>query len=877
VTCVRWRPLAAAVLSAAGLAGLMARGHAQSNPWPLADAPHLIEITKAGGLEDPGGLRDADWIHLHRGSTSAPDALEATLKVRLLRDANYYNEIPWAASGLTQARVLVRAVPVTGWLPIDQIDGVRVSIDAAGFDAVPDGVHDLGIEVEGPARRDSKPAPIFLHITKGRAVSPLVPILSDYARAGPHVTYVSAAERRLRGYPMDPRAEAWSAPPHQADLFLERMLPNAEWEKGLQMWWEELPHQLPFVRELAAKYSNDDHRELRVIGLQERMPFKDGPRGVGWMGNLVTGQVDSQGRFAFAESGGRVGYLLPDGEIVTVAGWRTAAGKDPVWITKSMAQIRGNQELRGIWTEGAYPGERGGFRTPLDIAIDPRDESIWYVASFEDHCIWKVVVDPATRVGTVSVFAGDPGHQAGAADGVGQAARFDGPTSVVFDPVADVLYVADQGNHAVRRITRGGVVSTVVGRPGMEAWLQSRGVTDVYDHAQVRAASRIEVSAAEASSGVRPDIYVPQTVRVDSRGRLILLELGYGLIRRIDPTTGETVRLGFVDNKFQRFAFGWAWLDVDRWGNAGPRDGIYWCKSVGGGVDGDPGQDRFNEVYAWLPPEGGQSRFIFGDDWEPYPNSWGRNSETGPPHYPWLVAVDPRGALLVAGIGEHGVSRLRGRRVDDPVPGRYYPDYYEGEQDWNRGGVSGALASFALKHGWDGHNVLGFADAWGLRGDEADQQVFDHFNAPAELRSDPVVGRRWADYVRLNARSGSGARVAQADPLAVRLNQATFRAGDTMVATVQATGGVVASPVDAYVVIQVPSGGYLSLAANGGLQPGLVPIARAVVIPSIALPFPFPIPAGAPPGLYQWIAAVTTPGTLSLQWPLVVAPFTIAP
>lgn len=866
----------------AGVVGLMvvlvtAAGHAQSTPWPLAGAPHLIEVTKSSGLEDPGGLPDPDWIHLHRGHHSAPDAAQATLKVRLLQNANYWNEIPWASSGLTRARVLVRGVPVAGWVPIDQIDGIAVSIDAPGFDGVPDGVHDLSVEVDGPSRRDYRPAPIFVHVTKGRPVSPLVPILSDYARAGPHVTYVDAADRRFRGYPMDPRAEPWSAPPYQADLYLERMMPNAEWEKGLQMWWEELPHQLPFVRELPAKLGNDDHRNLRVLDKQERMPFKDGPRGVGWIGNLITGQVDSLGRFAFAESGGRVGYLMPDGEIVTVAGWRVAPGKDPVWITKSMAQIRGNQELRGVWTEGQYPGEAGGFRTPLDIAIDPRDEGIWYVASYEDHCVWKVVVDPRTRVGTVSVFVGDPGHQAGAADGVGHAARLNGPTSVVFDPVADVLYVADQGNHAVRRVTRGGAVTTVAGRPDMEAYLASRGVTDVYNHSQVRAASRLTVSAADAARGIRPDIYVPQTVRVDSRGRLVILDLGYGLIRRIDPASGETVQLGVVDNKFERFAFGWAWLDVDRWGNAGPRDGIYWCKSVGGGVDGDPGQDRFNEVYAWLPPDGGASKFIFGDDWEPYPNSWGRNSETGPPHYPWLVAVDPRGAVLVAGIGEHGVSRLRGRRVDDPVPARYDPDYYDGEQTWIRGGVSGETASFALRHGWDGHNLLGFADAWGLRGDETDQQVFDHFGAPAELRSDPVAGPRWAEYVRLNARSGTGGRVAQGNPFAVDVNQATFRAGEVMVVTVRATSGLVPRPVDAYVVLQTTDGGLLSLGGNGGLRAGIWPIARAVGLPTLAVPFSFVLPAGAPPGLYRWIAAVTAPGTLALEWPLVFAPFTISP
>lgn len=844
--------------------------------WPTARAPHLIEITKIAGLEDAGGLADKGWVHLHRGHHTAADAAQATLGVRLLKDANPFSEITPATSGLTSARVVVHGSPVTPWVGIDQINGVVVDIDSPGFDALSDGLHDLSVEVQGPSANDYRPARIFLHITKGRAVSPLVPIISNFGRAGPHVVYVAASERVFRGYPMDPRAEPWTVAPYAADLYLERMMAVAEWEKGLQMWWEELPHNLPFVRELPAKFSNDDHRALRVQGLQERMPFKDGPRGVGWIGNLITGQVDSHGRFAFAESGGRIGYLMPDGEIVTVAGWRVAPGKDPVWITKSLAQIRGNEELRGVWTEGQYPGEVGGFRTPLDIAIDPRDENTWYVAAFDDHCIWKVVVDPATYVGTVSVFAGSPAHQAGYADGVGQGARLNGPTSVVFDPVADVLYVSDQGNHSIRRVTRGGSVSTLVGRPGMESVLASRGVTDIYNQAQTRAASQLEVTPAQAAAGVRPDIYVPQTVRVDSRGRLIILELGYGLIRRIDPVTGETKRLGVVDNKFEQFAFGWAWLDVDRWGNAGPRDGIYWCKSVGHNVDGET-EDRFNEVYAWLAPDGGPSKFIFGDEWDPHPNGWGRSRETGPPHYPWLVAVDPRGAVLMAGIGEHGVSRLRKRRPDDPVPTNYFPDYWEGEQDWIRGGTSGVFPSFALKYGWDGHNLLGFKDAWGLTGDETDQQVFDYFSAPAELRADAVAGPRWAEYVRLNARKGGAATPPTPVPVSVSLNGATFRAGDSMIVTVQGIGGIVTTPADVYVILQAPWGALFALQTNGSLVPGLVPLERNVVVPTISAPFSLVIPPGVPPGAYFWHAGLTAPGTLSLVSALAATSFQILP
>lgn len=49
------------------------------------------------------------------------------------------------------------------------------------------------------------------------------------------------------------------------------------------------------------------------------------------------------------------------------------------------------------------------------------------------------------------------------------------------------------------------------------------------------------------------------------------------------------------DQKFSEWDHGWAWLDVDTTGAAGPKDGVYWCKAVGSTVQGDEGS-HFNEV-----------------------------------------------------------------------------------------------------------------------------------------------------------------------------------------------------------------------------------------------------------------------------------------
>lgn len=128
--------------------------------------------------------------------------------------------------------------------------------------------------------------------------------------------------------------------------------------------------------------------------------------------------------------------------------------------------------------------------------------------------------------------------------------------------------------------------------------------------------------------------------------------------------------------------------------------------------------------------------------------------------------------------------------------------------------------------------------------------------------------------VYTNEACGTAAGTAPV-PLTVTLNSTSFRPSDTMVATVQAVAGLVPGPIDAYVVIQA-GGVLLSLQLDGRLVPGLVPIARGIILPTIAAPFAFPL-AGAPPGAYTWLAGATTPGTLTLVAPIASTPFAITP
>lgn len=744
-----WLILTLACIATATWAAPPTAADPYPDDWPRHDARWTFEIIKdPDAVPTPHEPSDLAWLHLHRNHPTLSDALVNTIKPRIVYG---YDELAPAAANV-EVRYWLRDVPVSGWIgaPFEFV----LDIDNPALSQLQDGVHDLTITARGPGRNELKPLPAFVHLSRDKADGepfgfddsvPIVNIVqenpSEYWAFGPGIVRTHPADRNHIGFPVDPRATPWSTSPLDANLYQEALAPHSELFGAIQMWWDHPGHEgQPFVRGLTPKHG-EDHRSLRVGFAHERFPMMDGPSGVGWMSPYVSGAIDSQGRFAFAETGGRIGWVMPDGEIVTIAGWRVKPDHDPMWWGKPLDVVRRNMENVGNWTQG-----RGEFFTPLDVAIDPTDENVLYVAAYEDHVIWKVVA-PTTpgAEAQISILAGSIEHEPGFVDGGPNAARFNGPASLTFDPISDTLLVADQDNDAIRRVTRSGRVTTVAGAPGHQQRMIDAGV-DWTDQLASRSVSQIDVSAAQAAAGVKPDIYLPQTVRVDSRGRIVLLEIGFGALRRIDPSTGVVETLDEVQQKHREYDRGWAWFDVDRWGNSGPVDGIYWTKFV----STLPGE-HFNEVYRWLPPDGGPSVNLFPTRGTGlYPDGWGRREQTNPPHYGWLVAVDPRGGVLLSGGGEHGLTRLRPQRPSDPVEDGEL--YWLGRQVWMSGapiGAEVASQSLALKHGWSGHNHLGLTDAWSLEG-ATDRQLLDAFDVPTIIRNDPEATRQLLAFIRPN-------------------------------------------------------------------------------------------------------------------------------
>lgn len=104
------------------------------------------------------------------------------------------------------------------------------------------------------------------------------------------------------------------------------------------------------------------------------------------------------------------------------------------------------------------PGLSASFRGPLGVAVGP-DGSV-YVAENEGHRIRRARLQSGAWV--VDTVAGS--NSPGFADGPGLSARFDGPAHVALSGTS--LYVADQGNHRIRRVQldqAGFPVDTVAG------------------------------------------------------------------------------------------------------------------------------------------------------------------------------------------------------------------------------------------------------------------------------------------------------------------------------------------------------------------------------------------------------------------------------
>jgi len=161
----------------------------------------------------------------------------------------------------------------------------------------------------------------------------------------------------------------------------------------------------------------------------------------------------------------------------------------------------------GVTTLAGWPGSAGSadgtgwaarFAHPGSVRADSQGNL--YIADSNNDTVRKV-----TPEGVVTIVAGTPGTS-GSTDGPAASALFNGTAGVAVDAFGN-LFVADDGNNTIRRISAAGVVTTLAGAAGVQ------GVVD--------------------GSGSAARFYDPQNLAIDGAGNLYVADGKGNVIRKV--------------------------------------------------------------------------------------------------------------------------------------------------------------------------------------------------------------------------------------------------------------------------------------------------------------------------------------------------------
>jgi sugar lactone lactonase YvrE len=244
--------------------------------------------------------------------------------------------------------------------------------------------------------------------------------------------------------------------------------------------------------------------------------FADGPGSTAQFDYPRNLAVDASGNIIVAE-GHRIRKITPAGDVSTLAG-------------------------TGI---GGYSGDGGpatsaNLNAPQDVAIDGSGNI--FVADFLNNVIRRI-----TPAGVISTWAGI--GSAGFRDGA--SAMFNGPRGVAVDASGNV-YVADDKNHAIRKITPDHSVITLAGN-GFPGFADNQGTAAQFDK--------------------------PADVAVDAVGNLYVADYNNQRIRKITPSgnvstlAGNSLR-GAIDGQGSSAQFNFpGGVTLDATGNVYVADG----------------------------------------------------------------------------------------------------------------------------------------------------------------------------------------------------------------------------------------------------------------------------------------------------------------
>jgi DNA-binding transcriptional LysR family regulator/sugar lactone lactonase YvrE len=313
----------------------------------------------------------------------------------------------------------------------------------------------------------------------------------------------------------------------------------------------------------------------------------------------------------------------------------------------TITSVAGNGYGRFLGDGG--PATSAQFSVPFGVAVD-RSGNL-YIGDYFNHRIRKVKVD-----GTIATVAG---NGAGLSDDgtPATAAQVYDPEGVAADRFGNV-YVAEAGNHRIRKISPAGAITTVAGDGS-------------YGY------------SGDGSPATSAQLYNPHAVAVDASGTLYIADSFNYRIRMVSPggvisTIAGTGRYGFS-------------------GDGGPATSAQISLPMSVSVDAAGNlylADQANHRIRKVTP-GGVISNVAGN------GSSGYSGDGGPAtaaqlYYPQSVAADASGNLFIADMYNHRIRKISTAGIITTVAGAGTPGY-SGLQSMVALAELGSLAAVAEK------------------------------------------------------------------------------------------------------------------------------------------------------------------------------------